>query len=371
VFPPIRILGFYDDLSVTRLGLTDGGVYDNLGVSTLLEERCSYIIASDTGGLFDIQRRASTGRLGMSGRIVGILMDDVGGLQRDALRERRRVSRAVDDVPARTEYLARLQAAYGLAGLAYFHINSPPLPGSLLDLHLGPHPAESLARLRTDLDAFGEIEVAALVNHGYETADLYLRKYLGGSPYADPAHWQPATSPPIPLLASPSRIQKTLSVGRLRAFRALRLWAPIPWIFTLGVPVFVVWKTWNVQLSLRDATSWLATKGIGSLERIVPWFGPGWTNHAVRIGTVILVAITLGLIAGLIWPTLISHCRHRHPRATRRVLFAVKWAQSYAANLLWLIGGAPIWIAAFGAAIGWIAYLIYHVPFLGKTRNRA
>lgn len=371
VFPPFRVLGFYDDLSVTRLGLTDGGVYDNLGVSTLLEERCSYIIASDTGGLFDIQRRASTGRLGMSGRIAGILMDDVGGLQRSELRERRRVSRAIDDVPARSEYLARLQAATGLAGLAYFHINSPPLPGSRLDLPLGPRPAESLARLRTDLDAFGEIEVAALVNHGYETADLYLRKYLGGSPYADPAHWQPAASPPIPLLASPSRIRRTLAAGRSRFFRALLLGAPVSWIVTLAAIGWIVWATWDIRLSVDDVIAWLSTTGLEWLDSLVPWFGPDWTYSPVGVGAAILVAIGLVALATAIWPRLIGRLGNRFPRATRKILFAVKWARSYAANLLWLLGGAPIFIAGIGAAIAWIAHLCYHLPFLSRTRNRA
>jgi hypothetical protein len=371
VFPPLRVLGFYDDLSVTVLGLTDGGVYDNLGISTLLEERCTYIIASDTGGLFNIERRVSKGRLGMSGRIVGILMDDLGEAQRAGLRERRRVTRAIAGLAPGSEHLARLQTSYELAGLAYFHIDSPPLPGSQLNENLGPTRGETLARLRTDLDAFGEIEVAALVNHGYETADLYLRKYLGDSPYADPGGWMPASAPPIPLLAGPDRIRKTLSVGRSRFFRALKLGAPISWVFTLAVLAVVVWGTWDMRLSVHAAMAWLATRGEGWVQGIIPWFGPGWTERAVRVGAAILVLMAAGVIATVAWPRMIRRFGNRFPGVIRKVIFVVKWARSYAQNLLWLLGGAPIWMALLGSAAAWISHVFYHRPFLARTRNRA
>lgn len=231
VFPPFVVLGFYDDLWVTRLGLTDGGLYDNLGIRTLLDEDCTYIIASDTGGLFDVERRVSKGRLGMSARISSILMDDVAGLQRAGLRERRRISRGIAGVQTHNARLAELQTAYQLDGLAFLHISSPPLDGPGLALTLD---RDALARLRTDLDAFGEIEVAALVSHGYDTADRYIRRYLGNSPYADLAYWQPATVLPLPLAAPANRVQRILLVGRSRFFRALKLGAPASWLFTVA-----------------------------------------------------------------------------------------------------------------------------------------
>ena len=65
VFPPLVLLGIYDDLHVTRLGLSDGGVYDNLGITTLLEEGCTHIIASNTGAPFDVKQRVSSRYIGM------------------------------------------------------------------------------------------------------------------------------------------------------------------------------------------------------------------------------------------------------------------------------------------------------------------
>lgn len=366
VFPPFIVLGFYDDLHVTRLALTDGGVYDNMGITTLLEEDCTYIIASDTGGLFDVEQRVSTGRLGMSARISSVLMDDVAGLQRTALGERRRVSRAVVGMKGGTD-LDQLQASYDLCGLVYFHINSTSLPGSGLPLTLDRN---SVARLRTDLDGFGEVEIAALVNHGYDTADRYLRKYLSGSPYVNGNYWYPTSDSPVPLVAAPKRIQWILTVGRSRFFRALKLGAPVSWIFTLLVLGLIVWETWGVRLSVSDVITWLANQTIEWVEGLLPWLAPGWGNYAASVGAAILVAIAAGLIAKEFWPRLIGRFRYRYPRVARKVIFTVKWLRSFATNLLWLLGGAPVWIALVGSAAAWISYIFFYLPFRCKTRNR-
>jgi len=230
VFPPFIVLGIYDDLWVSRLGLTDGGVYDNVGIMALLEEDCTYVIASDTSGLFDVEQRVSAGRLRMSARITNTMMDNVAELQRTLLRQRRRVSDAIDGV-AGPPSLTQLQTAYDLRGLAFFHIDSRALPGPGLGLNLDH---DALARIRTDLDAFGAVEIAALVNHGYDTADRYIRKYLSQPPFVN-AHWVPATAAPLPLVPPPEWVQRVLRAGHSRFFRALKLLAPVSLLFTAVV----------------------------------------------------------------------------------------------------------------------------------------
>lgn len=366
VFPPLIVLGFYDDLWVTRLGLTDGGVYDNLGITTLLDEGCTHIIASDTGGLFDITQRVSTGRLGMSARISNILMDDVAELQRKTLREGRRISRAIAGATG-SPYLAELQARYPIEGLVFFRINSlpPAVPG------LDPEAdSDVLARIRTDLDAFGDVEIAALLNHGYGSADYYIRKYLGNSPYADPTCWQPPAGPPVPLAVPGPRLRRILVAARARFFRALRLGAPLSWIFTLAALGGVVWQTLDVRVSVRGMITWLADRATDWVQGVIPWLGEEWVNYAGSIGLTILGIFMAVLIVKGAWPWLIARFRHQYPRVARKFVFAVKWVRSYAANLLWLVGGAPLLIALGGAAIAWVSYLFYSLPFLAKTRNR-
>src|SRR5204862_4400273 len=71
MFPPFVVLGVYDDAHVSRLALTDGGAFDNVGTATLLEEDCNYIIASDTGALLEVEERAAGGRIALAARVPG------------------------------------------------------------------------------------------------------------------------------------------------------------------------------------------------------------------------------------------------------------------------------------------------------------
>jgi hypothetical protein len=84
--------------------------------------------------------------------------------------------------------------------------------------------AETIAAVRTDLDAFGEAEQAVLENHGYLLADAALRQKgllnLGGVAGLPP-------EPPHPRWMNEPRVREALSasskrkrVGRLRARRA-------------------------------------------------------------------------------------------------------------------------------------------------------
>lgn len=261
VFPPFQLDDLYDDMHVQVLSLTDGGPFDNIGVTALLDEHCNYVIASDTGALFDTrQSKTAVGRLRMMGRLLELLMNRPAQLYRHDLRERRRLGRAVEADSGRPasagpsavppfavdrERVAHIRAdldvfgsvemeyreiersqpaiaaevdlgrsgsgtpsavsqfatARELKGLASFHIGSARLADG------GPATVDPdlIAHIRTDLDLFGSIEIECLVNEGYVMADQYLQVGLKGSPF-DPAirtegvsTWSPATRVPFPM----------------------------------------------------------------------------------------------------------------------------------------------------------------------------
>jgi NTE family protein len=84
VFPPLRLAPpEYSPADVEYVTLTDGGVYDNLGVNPLLRERnaLDYAIVSDGGKPFEINERPT--ELGSIVLIasIDILMEQVRGLQ--------------------------------------------------------------------------------------------------------------------------------------------------------------------------------------------------------------------------------------------------------------------------------------------------
>jgi len=84
VFPPLRI----DSENYAHAGgdyvtLTDGGVYDNLGVNPLLRERndLDYAIVSDGGKPFENSERPTESGMVVLYESIGILMEQVRGLQ--------------------------------------------------------------------------------------------------------------------------------------------------------------------------------------------------------------------------------------------------------------------------------------------------
>jgi NTE family protein len=84
VFPPLRIdANDFPSKDVDYVTLTDGGVYDNLGVNPLLRgrNRLDYAIVSDAGKPFAIDERPTESGAVVLKESISILMEQVRGLQ--------------------------------------------------------------------------------------------------------------------------------------------------------------------------------------------------------------------------------------------------------------------------------------------------
>ncbi len=93
VFPPLRLdeRDFAPTKLVEYVTLTDGGVYDNLGVNPLLRverNRLDYAIVSDAGTPFATDDRPTEASFGVLFSLIQILMEQVRGLQFDRLQHR-------------------------------------------------------------------------------------------------------------------------------------------------------------------------------------------------------------------------------------------------------------------------------------------
>jgi hypothetical protein len=342
-----------------------------------------------------IGRESGACSLGMMARIGNVLMDNVANLQRSELREDRRITRDMEGTAGPN--LADLKDRYNLQRLAYFRTSSLPAPHWPRAMDRKAN-RELIARLRTDLDCFGEVEQAALINHGYETADIYIRKYVCGygkscgaskAPDFSKCRGSKSNPPPFPPCGSrscpapfvlpidetadPERVEKILSAGAHRAFRAIRLfrWGEPPaWLslsFTLAIIGVSAWLASGVHWYVRSIIAWVADRAADYLDSLGLNHKFGWVDHAVNLGLLILVGVILiALYTG--WKWMLNKWKLKFPRVFRPCLFFLKWARSFAANILWLLGLTPLWIALAGSMIAWISYVFYGLPFLGMTR---
>jgi NTE family protein len=173
--------------------LTDGGVYDNLGLEPMLG-RFRFLLASDAGRPFDSVSASSQFILARLRRALEIGLEQAAALRRRWL---------VD------EFIHRRQLG-ALWTIQTSHSDFP-IPDSQ---GYGPHACSLLRRIRTDLNRFTEGEMACLENHGYSLADTALRSRV------------PALCPdPVPLFAWPhadwlgeADIRDALGKSHLRRF---------------------------------------------------------------------------------------------------------------------------------------------------------
>ena len=174
-FPPVELTA--QDLGVhegefPNESFTDGGVYDNLGTRAfawLKDQRgktYSRILVSDAGKPFKVLGNAPLGFVAQSIRASDILWDRVWQLERENFGDRN--------------------------GFHFAPITR------IVDPHEDPHALHpvvqaEISSIRTDLDRFSDLEVNALVQHGYEVTRSLHRQIVGETivPVHEGPLWEP------------------------------------------------------------------------------------------------------------------------------------------------------------------------------------
>jgi NTE family protein len=145
------------DAARAGIRLSDGGVYDNLGLEPIWKDH-AIVLASDGGSVFDFE--ADKNFFVRVQRYVSIQ-----GNQALALRKRWLISNFLAGVMEGTYWgIGSVTANYGpKAPVGY--------PEDICAL---------IAAIRTDLDRFSEAEKAILENHGYLLAEAALQQHVPG-----------------------------------------------------------------------------------------------------------------------------------------------------------------------------------------------
>lgn len=154
VFPPLRLdAGSYAHASaVEYVTLTDGGVYDNMGINPLVRARnaLDYVIVSDAGKPFALDERPTESGAIVLKAALGIMMEQIRGLEFDRLQHR--------------------HAALAGPKPLWFSIDSREGEAQAGD-------AVFASSIKTDLARLRDEEMAVLTRHGGALVEARLRRY--------------------------------------------------------------------------------------------------------------------------------------------------------------------------------------------------
>ena len=256
LFEPLALPGLYRGRTVQ---LVDGGVHDNQGAASLLEQDCTVLLVSDASGQMPTQLMPSAEALGVPMR--------VNSIQQARLRE----SELVDLNSRRRSSLLR--------GLLLLHLkadtDSPPVDWIRENAaEQGPKAAtkppretvygidrkaqEALAALRTDLDTFNDQEAGALMLSGYRMASYYITQALPGLPPSPgaPDWWflqmKTRIDPAPSDVPGQNETMRILKAGHKRFFRMMSI-APSLGVLTIALIVLLA-GSWLLWLANADST---------------------------------------------------------------------------------------------------------------------
>lgn len=169
LFEPIALRNLFPDRTAR---LVDGGVHDNQGLSSLLEQNCRVILISDASGQFQEQKTP--------GGSVGESIGNSNSVLQARVRE------------AQFDQLTALRRAGAIQGAMFIHltkdleadpvswVGEPEKPavnrGEETSYGIDRHIQLKLAQVRTDLDSFSDAEAYALMTSGYRMTEHALLK---------------------------------------------------------------------------------------------------------------------------------------------------------------------------------------------------
>jgi NTE family protein len=159
---------FFKEPYTREVMLSDGGVYDNLGLQTA--SQCKVLLVSDGGGYLKAKKRPWRFWPAHTYRVLNVIDSQVRALRASHLVERFTERRARNEVPG-----------------ALWTIRTPIVEYDLEDaLPVPKRATEKLAAVKTRLGGLSQERRRRLVNWGYAACDASLRSNMGSSPPGEP-----------------------------------------------------------------------------------------------------------------------------------------------------------------------------------------
>jgi hypothetical protein len=181
LFEPITFDALYPSRVVR---LVDGGVHDNQGTASLLENQCNVLLVSDASGQMETEDTPSSGLLGVPLRSNSILQARVRQAQYHELDARR------STLLLRGLMFVHLKKDLDVDPVDWVNCEDPYdasdesrsvlRRGELTTYGIRKDVQRCLAAVRTDLDSFSEVEAWALMTSGYRMTEREFPATIAG-----------------------------------------------------------------------------------------------------------------------------------------------------------------------------------------------
>ena len=256
LFAPVTFEGLYEPGRTLRL--VDGGVFDNQGVNTLLEQECNSLIISDACGQMVAQDQPDDWAFQVAGRTNAILQErlrdyvffdlkarQTSGLVRGYLLmhlTKGLPSKVIDWYPCDDKY--------------EFILDETDEQNDLTPYEIRKTVQACLAKVRTDLDSFHQTEAFALMYAGYKMTNYELAKGKASQfTHLEPANssgWQferisVSHNEPEKNL----RLIKTLDASETLFGKLFTLSPVFKWSFYASVAALAVLVLWLIGIDLN------------------------------------------------------------------------------------------------------------------------
>jgi predicted acylesterase/phospholipase RssA len=192
VFEPITMDRLYPDRIIR---LVDGGVCDNQGISSLLEQDCRVILVSDGSGQMESQPAASRSLFGVLLRSNSIFQARIREAEYHDLKGRRRSSLLRGFMFIHLKEDLEVDPIDWVGCLDPYDASDDARPpsrrGPLTRYGIAKDMQELLSGIRTDLDSFSEAEAYALMTSAYRMTEYQFKYENCVEGFAEPAGNEP------------------------------------------------------------------------------------------------------------------------------------------------------------------------------------
>jgi predicted acylesterase/phospholipase RssA len=271
LFEPLALPDLYEHADSGKkitVRLVDGGVHDNQGTGTLLEQGCAVLLVSDASGQSNSLDDPGSGSLGVVLRSSTILQGRVRDAQyREVVAQKRAtIVQGLMFIHLKMDLdvdpIDWINCPDPSAGQADGEDETPDarlrdLRGPLARYGINKKIQRQLAGVRTDLDSFCDAEAYALMTSGYCMTEYCFPKYIPAfkSPALNREEWPfLETEKPLQQLNSNPTLVKLLKVASGLAFKIWLLWRPLQIsavVMALALVALLVWfyqYWWGRQL---------------------------------------------------------------------------------------------------------------------------